>query len=589
VRVVDPQWTNRTRRLLRAAAWLALAATVGCGTARIQVGATVHPPEGGRSAALPLAAVLYIEEELRGYSEVASPTTLHGMNQTYQFDVGAALAPVLETALRGAFADLEVRKTKPAAADLRKNGRAGVLTVGLNSSVLDLQFEPKFVGVNARTNYLIDLTVRFEDTAGATVFQGKARGSGFSTVHLAETKGQAFVPGIDLALQEAVDRLTDTVLHSAALRDFAAAQALPTPAVAAAAPAPAPAVPAPPPPPAVVAATPPAPPPAAGTRPCPPDAAAAAPGRVRQAIQSLQVGAVEKARGELELALCGNPEHGLARELLRQLDTPAEQLFGSEATPYQVQPGDSLSQLAAEYLGDPFLFFALARYNRLGNPSRLAAGQTLRIPVTEYRKKPAKPADDTPPVVTASPPGGTFSAAVSVALSATDDTDREPAIHFTLDGSTPTAASQRYTEPLILERTTTLASVAVDAAGNHSPVRNDTYTIAAANRAAADASYARGAAALDRGEPEPAYQAFRQALELDPTHARAQGQIGHLREALVQRYRKQATDAFRQQDLDRAIAGWDKVLELDPANRLAALERARALDLKKKLERFGSQ
>jgi len=46
--------------------------------------------------------------------------------------------------------------------------------------------------------------------------------------------------------------------------------------------------------------------------------------------------------------------------------------------------------------------------------------------------------------------------------------------------------------------------------------------------------------------------------------------------------------AFQRQNLDLAIAKWDRILELDASNRKARLERERALDLKKRMdEKFG--
>ena len=48
-------------------------------------------------------------------------------------------------------------------------------------------------------------------------------------------------------------------------------------------------------------------------------------------------------------------------------------------------------------------------------------------------------------------------------------------------------------------------------------------------------------------------------------------------------------DAFQRQNLDLAITKWDRILELDPANQKAKLERDRALDLKKRMsEKFGT-
>jgi len=53
--------------------------------------------------------------------------------------------------------------------------------------------------------------------------------------------------------------------------------------------------------------------------------------------------------------------------------------------------------------------------------------------------------------------------------------------------------------------------------------------------------------------------------------------------AAIEKATRQARAAMARQDVCGAIAGWDEVLRLDPANRSAALEREKALDLKKRL------
>jgi hypothetical protein len=54
------------------------------------------------------------------------------------------------------------------------------------------------------------------------------------------------------------------------------------------------------------------------------------------------------------------------------------------------------------------------------------------------------------------------------------------------------------------------------------------------------------------------------------------------REAIT-RHTRAARSAFAKQDLNGAIRAWDSVLELDPNNRTAQLERQKAIDLKEKL------
>jgi tetratricopeptide (TPR) repeat protein len=54
-------------------------------------------------------------------------------------------------------------------------------------------------------------------------------------------------------------------------------------------------------------------------------------------------------------------------------------------------------------------------------------------------------------------------------------------------------------------------------------------------------------------------------------------------EAKVERLHREALNAYRAQDLDKAIGLWDQVLELDPEHENARLYRSQAIDLKKKL------
>jgi peptidoglycan/xylan/chitin deacetylase (PgdA/CDA1 family) len=84
-----------------------------------------------------------------------------------------------------------------------------------------------------------------------------------------------------------------------------------------------------------------------------------------------------------------------------------------------------------------------------------------------------QPADTTPPSVSASPPGGLYSAAQDVTLIA-----NEPAtIYFTLDGSTPTVNSTVYASPLHIASSTVLKYIGKDNSGNISPVSHDDYVI----------------------------------------------------------------------------------------------------------------
>ncbi|WP_457962895.1 chitobiase/beta-hexosaminidase C-terminal domain-containing protein [Arthrobacter sp. D1-29] len=89
------------------------------------------------------------------------------------------------------------------------------------------------------------------------------------------------------------------------------------------------------------------------------------------------------------------------------------------------------------------------------------------------RKFTVQAADTVPPLVTASPQAGTYGPGTTITLSA-----NEPAsIYYTTDGSTPTAASTRYADPILLGTSMTIKYLGVDSASNVSGVGQQTYVL----------------------------------------------------------------------------------------------------------------
>jgi DNA-binding SARP family transcriptional activator len=75
-----------------------------------------------------------------------------------------------------------------------------------------------------------------------------------------------------------------------------------------------------------------------------------------------------------------------------------------------------------------------------------------------------------------------------------------------------------------------------------------------------------------------------QSLRLEPKDQRPRAAAEQLKPELIALHDRKAREAFRRQDLNTTIKEWDRVLELDPNNETARLERQRAEELKKHLE-----
>ena len=82
-----------------------------------------------------------------------------------------------------------------------------------------------------------------------------------------------------------------------------------------------------------------------------------------------EVGENERARSDLNKALELKPRDRRANTLIRQFDVDPQAVLGREYFEYTVRYGESLSLIAARFLGDPLEFYILARYNGIDNPS----------------------------------------------------------------------------------------------------------------------------------------------------------------------------------------------------------------------------
>ncbi|HEY1392221.1 MAG TPA: LysM peptidoglycan-binding domain-containing protein [Methylibium sp.] len=271
-----------------------------------------------------------------------------------------------------------------------------------------------------------------------------------------------------------------------------------------------------------------------GTMPAPPEPAppqpsgpvsAAAQKQAQQIVASaiglLEAGNEEQAKTELRRALLVNPNNDLAPNLLAQIDADPLATLGRESFAYVVKPNDSLSGIAERFLHDKYKFYILARYNDIKVPRQLSSGQTIRVPGK------APPPETHRPEPAPRPEAKKEAVAVPVT-------------------PPPPAAPPPPPEP--------------------SPGEKAMSSAQAAERA---------------GNLEKAYGEYHRAAGLD--QAGAAEKAAQLSKQLANRYAQQARSALAKQDLDGAISAWNRVLEYDPGNDTARLERQRAITLKEKL------
>jgi tetratricopeptide (TPR) repeat protein len=348
----------------------------------------------------------------------------------------------------------------------------------------------------------------------------------------------------------------------------------------------------------VMTPPPPPPPPPQMILPMVPEPPQATPGlaareRLQLAITLLQQGDAAHAEVELKAYLAEIPNNPSAHNLLSQIETPLEMLYPAENFTVQLGRDETLSFLAGLYLGDALAWYGLARYNDISNPSRVREGQTIRIPSTPTalaaQAMRAQMMAMTPASMTPTMPDEPPSAAQQQASAA-------PA--------RPPVAPLRPIDPWVSIRSDVTAgrfenAIRTAEMNNVRPDRTQALVLASAYAAnaravrAADAMVA-GAQALRAGQlyldpanqPEDAIPPLALAVEINPSNIQAQTLLTTAKTRAADTYYRNGLIAFQRQDLDGAIAAWDKVLAIDPNHRNAQLQRAQALELKANLQRL---
>jgi tetratricopeptide (TPR) repeat protein len=372
--------------------------------------------------------------------------------------------------------------------------------------------------------------------------------------------------------------------------------------------------------------------------------------RVKKALQLLEQGDYENARNQLNWALQEKPGLQIADNLIQQIDANPIDYLGVKNFYYQVESGDSLSIIAGKFLHDPMKFVILARYNKLDNPSNLAPGDRIRIPgqmpedlwhkpqkkrrrakikppanktavsaesqqttttmPTPLRdqsdwKQPPQVSTDTsipkPPAQPAEPPPPTLEQVLATAKAMYASGDLPDAIsQLEIEGGRYAHDKQlqelqigfykEYAEQLNqqgdLEQARTMLEKAILLDATNEQAIKDLIQVE--DKLESKKLFRVGSDHLNRGELESAYESFTQSLTYDPDNTQAKEAQDVCRDRLTNDLHRNAMSHFHHQELDQAITLWNKILILDPGHSLAPGYRARAMEMKQKLEKIES-
>ena len=101
----------------------------------------------------------------------------------------------------------------------------------------------------------------------------------------------------------------------------------------------------------------------------------------REGLKYYNRGQYGQARKEFLTALRYNPEHTRAKTRLAGTSKDMAQV--KRYIVHTIQPDESLSTLAEKYYGDYRKFHLIADYNEMADPTRVTVGQDVKIPVIE--------------------------------------------------------------------------------------------------------------------------------------------------------------------------------------------------------------
>ncbi len=328
--------------------------------------------------------------------------------------------------------------------------------------------------------------------------------------------------------------------------------------------------------------------PIASTLPSPPEISLAS------AIDLLQRGREGEALRVLEaLDSGGSGSASTASRLRRQIKEPVEELIPGPYEIRTVRAGETLSEIAQRVLGDPLMFYALARLNAIPEPRLVGAGESIRVPAHVEAAPAATEAAAAPAQEAASRSQDIDTVAGYLARSGRPDEAWQMLVLEVESGAVSPSLENSLTELTLAraedlqrragfdEALESLSRVLAALRPEHPGRALLTRKLDAVRKASWLAQARR---ARESGDLVEAFR-LAQKAENAATGAGAASLIGELREALLDQLHNEALVAWRDRDVDRAIRHWETLLEAVPDFEPARVYLDRARQLRERLER----
>ncbi len=312
--------------------------------------------------------------------------------------------------------------------------------------------------------------------------------------------------------------------------------------------------------------------------------------RLSKAIALLSKGNAGQAKAELKAYLSKVPSSRMANSLLTQINTSVSDYFPTEFVAITLTNGESLSTIAKQYLGDALQFYALAQYNNIENPGKTTIGQVVHVPLT----KKAKAFID-------------FKIDKGMDTSSTEQ-DHQAESEF--QDQNDDVETDEKVEPVTitgieLMRLLLTQKQYQDAIQVHEQLDsghklgdNDKQALIAAyrtraidttdsNPVLASTYYQQAGNLVDStGNSLSALEMFKLSMHLNSDNQISESRYTSLKSKITNAYHRDASLAYRRQELEKAIELWQKLLTVDPDHVHAINNLIQAQRLKDNLQRL---